>query len=212
MESRTKKERFKAWLENKKGALRIVPALVVILVVGLLGLLFFGQTFKIPLSSAASKPRIFVTSTTYNGNLGGSVGADAKCQERADSVGLGSSWKAWISDEAASASARLIHFSTPYSLVNGTKIAENWDDLTDKMLQNSINITEKGEMVTSGYAWTGTSSKGDSLGKNFHCNNWTSGDQILRGGTGVTTLNTTSWSYIGSDTCIKQAALYCFEQ
>src|SRR3989344_7858176 len=41
---------------------------------------------------------VFLTSTIYDGNLGGISGADAKCQARANTFNLGGTWKAWISD------------------------------------------------------------------------------------------------------------------
>src|ERR1051326_3970478 len=41
--------------------------------------------------------RVFVSSTTYDGNLGGFDGAAAKCQAVATAAGLGGTWAAWIS-------------------------------------------------------------------------------------------------------------------
>jgi hypothetical protein len=40
--------------------------------------------------------RVFMTSTNYRGDLGGHIGADAKCQVRADAANLGGSWMALI--------------------------------------------------------------------------------------------------------------------
>jgi hypothetical protein len=64
--------------------------------------------------------RVFVTSTVYTGNLGGSAGADDKCQERADAAGLGGTFKAWLSATGTGNSAfdRLSHASVPYVRVD----------------------------------------------------------------------------------------------
>jgi cysteine-rich repeat protein len=53
-------------------------------------------------NSMCEVPRrtVFVTSKVYNGNLMGLSGADAKCQERADTAMLGGQFKAWLSDGA----------------------------------------------------------------------------------------------------------------
>src|SRR5262245_3061033 len=43
--------------------------------------------------------RVFVTSAIYPGNIGGLMGADAKCQTSADAAMLGGSWRAWLSQD-----------------------------------------------------------------------------------------------------------------
>jgi len=40
--------------------------------------------------------RVFITSTSYNGNLGGASGADSKCQTAANNGNLGGTWKAFV--------------------------------------------------------------------------------------------------------------------
>jgi hypothetical protein len=57
-------------------------------------------------SSTAPK-RIFLTSTVYDGNLGGLAGADAKCQARADAAQLGGTWKAILSTRTVDAADRI---------------------------------------------------------------------------------------------------------
>jgi hypothetical protein len=47
--------------------------------------------------------RIFLTSTVYDGNLGGLAGADAKCQARANAASLGGNWKAILSTRTVDA-------------------------------------------------------------------------------------------------------------
>lgn len=160
--------------------------------------------------------RVFVTSTTYNGNLGGLAGADAKCQERAKAAGMGSSvWKAWLSDGTATAADRLGHSTFPYILLNGTVIANNWSDLVDGSLQNPINLTENKTIPNyMSCVWTQTTTTGglESIASNVTaCSNFTAADTNYSycGRNGSIDSNWTRWS---TDRCDQQHPLYCFEQ
>ena len=97
---------------------------------------------------------VFLSSTNQNGNLGGLTGADRICQNLADadgSLAAPGTYKAWLSTAAAPAAARLTHATVPYKLVDGTTIATNWDDLTDRALAAPINVTE-GAAAKVGFA------------------------------------------------------------
>ena len=48
-----------------------------------------------------------MTSSSWNGNLGGLSGADAKCQQAANATGLGGTWVAWLSDSTHNAKDRI---------------------------------------------------------------------------------------------------------
>lgn len=169
-----------------------------------------------PTSTPTPLPRkVFVTSQTYDGSLGGLNGADAKCQLLADAQPSlsGKIWKAWLSDSTGSPSTRFTKYDVPYELVNGTRIADNWDDLVDvDLLVAPINKTEAGlappvESVRTNTIYAGTVYSGIS-----HCTNWTSssGSNIRYGFTSVTT---SSWTNGGSTTCGPSLLpLYCFEQ
>lgn len=166
--------------------------------------------------------RVFVTSTTYNGNLGGLDGANSLCQTRADAASLGGSWRAWLSiaDVAGlQADYRLNHNNGPYQLINGTTIANNWDDLIDGTLMSPINITELNSPVTGAgsLVWTNTNSLGRTNSPSGHCNYWSSTTDTINGttlfgGTGSSSQSSSSWTFSGSLRCTFQAALYCFEQ
>lgn len=163
-----------------------------------------------PISSPFS--RVFVTSQGYDGNLGGLLGADAKCQERATAANLGGSWKAWLSDAVTTVSSRLYHSDSPYKLLDETIIANDWTDLTDGNLTNGINKTE---LNTTFYpsVWTHTDFQGGLPTQRWHCNSWTSSNSNMqlgrRGGAGMTTFQWTDYFNIG---CGETASLYCFEQ
>src|SRR5690606_22090089 len=121
--------------------------------------------------------RVFVTSATYTGNLGGLAGADAKCQELADAANLGGTYRAWLSVSGTPANSRLTHSTLPYGLVDGTLIANDWDHLVSNAMDLAapITMTETGETKTTdpfSCAWTGSYDGGFAFGQD--CNKWTS--------------------------------------
>lgn len=83
-----------------------------------------------------SEWRIFRTATTQTANLGGIAGADALCAAQAMAGGLDGEFKAWLSTVSSPVSDRVTHASGPYVLVNGTRIADDWDDLVDAWTEN----------------------------------------------------------------------------
>ena len=191
-----------------------------------------SATVKIELTSTLGPPaspnpsptaaRVFVTSTTYTGNLGGLSGADAKCQTSA--ANLGGTWKAWLSDSTYAASSRLINSSVPYKTVDGTgnggnapeTIANNWTDLTDGTgSEIKVNTDEFGKLSSNSYRWTNTTYAGGKTGTdpNSHCNNWISSDIFQDGQVGVMNPNPGySWTDGAGSGCDVPSALYCFEQ
>lgn len=165
-----------------------------------------------------SYKRVFVSSDTYGGNLGGLSGADTKCQALASSAALGGTWKAWLSSGSISASSRLYHSTIPYKLVNGvTVIANNWDDLvTDKSgkyLRNSINKDQNGDSRPGRIVWTNTNTSGDIDNLSSHCSSWSSSYGGSYGKTGVNSSTSYTWtSYPAPSSCSLVRSLYCFEQ
>lgn len=163
-------------------------------------------------TSGATSNRVFVTSTTYNGNLGGLAGADAKCQARADTANLGGTWKAWLSDGTVSAASRLNHSILPYKRLDGQIVASGWDDLVDGSLQNGINVTEIGSSLYQ-IVWTNSNFQGGLSASRWHCNNWTSENSNMQiGRTGAAGQKTFQWTDYYDNKCGQTAALYCFEQ
>ncbi len=144
--------------------------------------------------------RVFVTSTTYYGNLGGANGANQKCQERANAASLGGSWRAIITSNSQSLTD-VIGPSEWYRLlnVNGEIISERvFNPYTNyytpfhtydsvNYLISPINVNEFGVSYSPGttvYAWTG------GLG-NSNCNGWTTEEANTYGTSGlITTIKT----------------------
>ncbi len=167
----------------------------------------------IDVSFCACPKTVFVTSQTYSANLGNLVGADAKCQGLADTVGLPGTYLAWLSNgtTAEQPRDRFTQSTTPYVRTDGVEVAADWTDLIDGEIDHPISIDELGNPAGTGSpAWTNTNSNG-SRGS-MHCGNWlsTSGNAAI-GGPNRTT---GEWSRILTQTrsCGLQAKLYCVEQ
>jgi len=100
-----------------------------------------------PVSIERNEKTVFVTSVSFNGNLGGLKEADDKCQAQADdpaSIVPSDTYLAWLSDGADSPNTRFTQSSHPYLLLDGTRIAENYTDLTDG-IKHFINIDPNGK-------------------------------------------------------------------
>lgn len=186
--------------------------------------------------TCGSDPKIvFVTSTLYNGDLGGLSGADAKCNERARAGSQPGTYRAWLSDDSASPSTRFSMRGGPIRLVDGSVIAQNWTELLANGPSRVVNITELGgrparalpppgqtavpcAAESSAFVWSDTNAKGLRAGADRNCKNWTA--------TVYNRLNVGLWddarywstycTVTASDdidnSCAMQAALYCFQQ
>ena len=159
--------------------------------------------------------RVFLTSTSYNGNFGGLVGADYQCNRRAISAGLSGHYAAWLSTSVQSVAGSFTQSAVPYVLVNGTVIANSDFDLTTTNFPlHAINVTELGTISSATAVWTGTSDNGvlwDTNAPN-HCNEWTSAGSALYAPIGNPQMTTAGWSFAGGQYCSEPAPLYCFEQ
>lgn len=153
---------------------------------------------------------VFVTKDTYSGDLGGLTGADLKCAEAGR--GLRSApFFAWVSTSEGSPDTSFPKQSIPYYRVDGTKIADDWDDLTDTNLQNPINIDEDGNTLPAGSrTWTSTNDlEGVALSPN--CSDHTSASSAVQGVIGDVSTTTGAWSAEGNRDCNLEFHLYCFE-
>lgn len=160
--------------------------------------------------------RVFVTGEEFTAlNLGGiEQGANLKCQELAAS--LGGNWKAWLTDSNFSPEEDFDPWTDPYYLLDGTKVADNLEQLLGlngaPSLLAAIRLTEGGMMVPEDKAavWTGTSFSGLPL---QFCGDW----GLLQfgssmGSIGNATKQDVRWTDDGTQLCTNPARLYCFEQ
>jgi hypothetical protein len=152
--------------------------------------------------------RVFVTNNTWTGNIGGLSGADAKCMLAANAARLNGTWMAWLSSNSTSASSRLYHYTTGVYRLDGIKVANNWNDLTDGTLLAPINITERRQVVQSPKVWTGTNTTGAKYAP--FCGNWASASG--NGTIGNAFRKDYRWTVEGKEACSGTKHLYCFEQ
>lgn len=156
--------------------------------------------------------RVFVTSDSTDGNLGGLAGADAFCMNSAMVAGLTGSWRAWMSDSGTDASSRIM--DAEYRLLNGVVVANDLADLTDGTLDNGIDVDELGSAVMAGLAvWTGTNANGTRASN--HCSDWDwSGGVGEFGQFGLTGATDSEWTNrVSNATCQANvfSRVYCFE-
>lgn len=178
-------------------------------------------------ASLSGKCIVFLTSESYYGDFGGLAAADANCQRLAKEAGLPGTYNAWLSDSQTNAADRLTHSIVPYALVNGTTVADNWQDLTDGGgLKKAISVSEGGYDWYGvcahcfwlpggcGSVWTATSPSG--ISERGTCSNWSIRNDT--GGTGIYCLESNdSWTQFPpgvmvSVDCWHSRSLYCFQQ
>ena len=144
-------------------------------------------TIEQPILSVVDK-KVFVSSQRHTGDFGGISGADSFCQGLAAAAGLQGTYYAWLSDSTTSPAARFAYASVPYKLVDGTTIANDWNDLTDGSIQHPINLDEYGNPAATNLIYSFTRIDGtpglftnpshNCYGGDCHCNNWTNDQQL----------------------------------
>jgi len=169
-----------------------------------------------PVSNELNEKTVFVTSERFNGNLGGLKGADDKCQAQAEdpaSIVPSGTYLAWLSDGTESPDTRFTKSSHPYQLPDGTRIAENYTDLTDGSIQHFINIDPTGKTVGQNPFWTGTNEDGTTAQPFRTCTGWMDPVTMARGMTGSTGHTLTTWSSQAQERCnTTRQRLACFQQ
>jgi len=169
-----------------------------------------------PVSNERNEKTVFVTSESFNGNLGGLKGTDEKCQAQADdpaSTVPSGTYLAWLSDGTDSPDTRFTKSSHPYVLPDGTRIAENYTDLTDGSIQHLIDIDSTGKTVGQNRFWTGTNEDGTTAQPFRTCTGWMNPITNARGMVGSTGHTLTSWSSQSQNRCNTISnRLACFQQ
>jgi len=170
----------------------------------------------VPLSNERNEKTVFVTSVRFDGNLGGLQGADDKCQAQADdpaSIVPSGTYLAWLSDGVDSPDTRFTKSFHPYQLPDGSRIAENYTDLTDGSIQQFINIDSTGKTVGQNPFWTGTNEDGTTAQQFRTCTGWVDPYTNARGMLGSTGHTLTTWSSQAQEKCnTTRQRLACFQQ
>jgi hypothetical protein len=108
------------WVNNTNDACNQVRALYC-----------FEQTAAPAAAAAPPVKRVFQTSTTYDGNIGGLAGADAACAARATAAGLTGNYVPWLGNENTSAISRVIDQSPWYLVDNTTQAVASYAALSN---------------------------------------------------------------------------------
>jgi hypothetical protein len=174
---------------------------------------------------------VFVTADTYDGNLGGVAGADAKCNQSAADAGLPGDYFAWVGTSSYDP-YNLVDASAVYTLVDGRLLFQKADfetcDFNVDCLAHPINLDASGAEPSGEWrVWTGCGTGDTSHGVNnepstFNCRNWSSATEGYSNGVGATvgTTNTTDarWTYSDVQGCADlqenpyKFRLYCMER
>ncbi len=153
--------------------------------------------------------RIFITSTTHTGNLGGLAGADNICMARAREAGLPGTWRALLSTTGMNARDRIHYNWARLETMDGRVIALSKDDLWKGSIRAPIKTTETGATLAGAMVWTGTLADGTHLGS---CENWTMGEDRGFGLSGKTNRTDDRWIENIGTGCAPGHHLYCVEQ
>lgn len=134
---------------------------------------------------------IFVTSSAYDGNLGGLPGADALCDVHAANgsltAPLNRNWTALLSVAGVVDAKDRIIWSGPLYDITGLLVTNDpgtwpWNSAGS----SSLGRDENGDFSAPSYVWTGTTSLGVAKGADYDCNDWTAGSSSANGWSGET--------------------------
>ena len=162
---------------------------------------------------------VFVTHTSFDGNLGGVIGADAACTTAGGSIPgyAGRKFVAWLSNLAKDADQRVVHGSLPYRRVDRSIFANSYADMIDGTVNLPLFLDETGAALTGTAlersVWSGTGTNGVWNGNT--CNDWGSNLSTDTGNYGDSQMADQNWTQVpgpASSTCDLKKHVYCIEQ
>jgi trimeric autotransporter adhesin len=159
---------------------------------------------------------VFVTSATFDGNLGGVAGGDSKCQAAATGAGLGGTWRAWLATSTATAQSRL-GSARGWVRRDGQPFADAAASIVAPAYQvfHPVRLDERGKdlssetSVHSGTDQTGAAYFANS--KYWTCVDWTSNATTDSAESGDILGGSGSWSYDAALGCNYAIPIYCFQ-
>lgn len=159
---------------------------------------------------------VFVTESSFKGNkFGGLAGADVICNEEAQAAGLPGDYIAWISDSRTSARDRIDRFDGAFALVDGTIVANTFDDLVDGEIDHLIDLQADGSKYSGeDCVWTGTNEDGSGEVPNYiHCSDWSQDWGLGLAGSTTSQNKLRDWTYQYRRGCGRNNChLYCIQQ
>ncbi len=157
--------------------------------------------------------QVFVSVAAPTGEeIMGIAGADARCVVEAEAARLANPerFRAWLSDSKSSPATRFETRGARYVLVDGSVIADDWDDLTDGQLSHPINAYPDGSEANVA-VWTSTEASGEAVDTGEFCGDWSVADDSY-GRTGYSPEVDYFWTFADLGlVCFGIAHFYCFE-
>ncbi len=175
-------------------------------------------------TSPAGSKRVFVTSTTYTGDLATAAGtpidaqnagvmsANKLCQTAASAAALGGIWKAILHQPGSGLDA--LADVGPWYRLDGTLVFNNRAQLRTTPLA-PISIDELGhQQLGLGYVWTGLHAGGAPVPGCMYGSYaiWTFGNSAQNGVVGMMIATDSRWLYDSAVPCNTPNHLYCIEQ
>ncbi len=152
---------------------------------------------------------VFATSAPVSAAMGGLVGADSICAQRAIAGGLPGVFKAWLSTSMTNALSRL-GTASGWIRPDGLPFANSQADLVAGRILYPLRLDEFGTDVFATKAFTSTLGEGTLNGGVSTCSDWTSNVDQSPAGAGLASLSTTGWTTGSFAPCGSQQRLYCF--
>jgi hypothetical protein len=152
----------------------------------------------------------FITSETFNGNLGGLSGADGHCTRLAAAAGLPGSFKAWLSSDTVTASSRTLR-AGGFIRTDGSIWVDSRADLfPEPFIRTPLWFNENKIKVAGDptFLWTGTTVSG-SLQPGLTCIDWSTSASSKTARVGEAQSQGASWTQAGTPECGSRAHLLC---
>ena len=154
-----------------------------------------------------NKYYMFVTEGRWNGNLGGVLGANDKCNFDDNKPSSGGTYKAFISADNGYPVIEGMHTILPIiSVHTKEKIADNYEDLTNGIIYKPIIDNPIYPILSSTRTWTsGFVNSGSGV-----CDGWTSSSSEFNGRYGYPNMiSSGDWWQFGLSRCNRELSLYC---
>jgi hypothetical protein len=172
-----------------------------------------GFAYAEDVDAPVSPNLMFTTSATYDGNLGGLAGADAKCQALATNAGLAGTYRAYLGATGVNAPSRFAGASG-WTRVDGQPIVNQIGEFGTVVLANPPSLDQSGNDLTNSAqlrVWTATNSDTTYTGQN--CNSvagdWsTTSSRTMSGVLTATNSNVLTGGNVLA--CATLLHLYCF--
>jgi hypothetical protein len=132
-------------------------------------------------ASLRSHNVVFITKNTFDGNLGGVAGADAKCQMAAAGKFPGT-FVALVATGGYSALDRL-DGSRGWQRSDGVLVADDPSEFANQGIRNPIDVDENGDRVLDSTVWTGYREFGQPSPES--CSSFTANSSTMPGAIGL---------------------------